>query len=78
MLFLSSDGSEAEFQSYLGEMPWWAMRYDLRDLKQAIAQQYGCTGIPMLVCLKTDGSLVSSKFRNDVSARKAEALDSLI
>ena len=78
MLFLSSDSSASEFQSYLAEMSWWAMSYDRRDLKEAIAQQYGCSGIPMLVCLKTDGSLVSASFRNDVSARKAEALDSLV
>eukprot|EP00801_Mesodinium_rubrum_P002102 Mrub_02102.p1 GENE.Mrub_02102~~Mrub_02102.p1 ORF type:complete len:389 (-),score=188.29 Mrub_02102:200-1366(-) len=78
VLFLSSDSSASEFQSYLAEMPWWAMSYDRRDLKEAIAQQYGCSGIPMLVCLKTDGSLVSASFRNDVSARKAEALDSLV
>ena len=32
----------------------------------------------MLVCLKTDGKLVSSSFRNDVTKNKAEALKSLI
>lgn len=58
-------------------MPWWALRYDNRELKEAISDQFGCSGIPMLVCLKTDGTLVSKSFRNNISASKAEALNSL-
>ena len=59
-------------------MPWWAMNFDLRELKKSVADKYEIRGVPFLVCLKTDGSQVNKNFRNDVTLNKAAALEALI
>lgn len=62
----------------MAEMPWWAMKFDLRDLKNTVSKKYGVNGIPHLVCMKTDGIMVSNTFRGDISSKKAEALNQLV
>jgi len=59
-------------------MPWYAVKFELRDLKNTISNKYGVNGIPHLACMKTNGIMVSNNYRSDVSAKMAEALNSLI
>jgi len=62
----------------MSEMPWWAMKYDLRDLNNTLSDKYGVSGIPHLACMNTNGTIVSNTFRGDITSKKAEALNELV
>jgi len=60
IVFLSSDHSEAEFTEYMAQMPWLALPYSERDLKSDLSALFEVRGIPSLVLLKADGSLITT------------------
>eukprot|EP00939_MAST-03C_sp_MAST-3C-sp1_P004723 g4723.t1 len=68
IVFVSSDKDNASFQSYFAEMPWKALDFAHRDLKTKLSEMYEVEGIPTLVLLKPDGSLISTDGRSLVSA----------
>merc|ERR1712151_1254285 len=51
VIFASSDKDEAAFKSYWDEMPWLALKYELREEKEGLADKFKCQGIPHLVIL---------------------------
>eukprot|EP00277_Geminigera_cryophila_P026977 CAMPEP_0179463624 /NCGR_PEP_ID=MMETSP0799-20121207/45644_1 /TAXON_ID=46947 /ORGANISM="Geminigera cryophila, Strain CCMP2564" /LENGTH=123 /DNA_ID=CAMNT_0021267001 /DNA_START=159 /DNA_END=528 /DNA_ORIENTATION=+ len=51
IVFVSSDRDEAQFQEYFETMPWLALPFGERDLKQTLSSKYGVNGIPKLVLL---------------------------
>jgi nucleoredoxin len=67
IVFVSSDKEEEAFTSYYGEMPWVALPYDKRDLKTALNKKYKVQGIPSLVILGPDGTLITKEGRDAVS-----------
>jgi nucleoredoxin len=68
IVFASSDRDEAGFNEYYGEMPFAAIPYSNRAAKEKLASNFGVSGIPMLIVLDTDGSVLSKKGRNLVSS----------
>jgi hypothetical protein len=52
---------------YYGEMPWLALPFAQRELKQKLSTKFGVSGIPSLVLISADGQLVSEKGREIVS-----------
>lgn len=59
ILFVSADNSPREFREYLNEMPWKA--YDFEDPnREKLQDAYQVTGIPRLVILKPDGSIIDN------------------
>jgi len=51
LVFVSSDKSEGEFDSYYAEMPWLALPYAARDLKGTLSKKYKVSGIPSLIVI---------------------------
>ena len=68
IVFVSSDKDEAAFDEYYGEMPFASLPYSERDTKGKLSSKYGVSGIPTLVVLDTDGTLMSKKGRNLVAS----------
>jgi len=68
VVFASSDRDEAAFQSYFGEMPWLALPYSDRELKETLSKKFKVSGIPTLVVLDKDGNTVTTDGRSEVSA----------
>lgn len=71
VVFCSSDRDANAFKSYYKEMPWLALPYSKRDLKEKLSNKYGVQGIPTLVLLNETGELLTTNGRNkimDVSA----------
>jgi len=68
IVFISSDKSDAEFNSYWGEMPWLALSYDQRDLKTKLGSKYNVSGIPTLIVLDSKGATVTTNGRSKVSS----------
>jgi len=63
IVFVSSDQDQAGFDSYFGEMSFFAVPYAARDVKDALAAKYGVRGIPTLVLLDGQGGLVEGNIR---------------
>eukprot|EP00928_Gymnodinium_smaydae_P082574 TRINITY_DN658_c1_g1_i1.p1 TRINITY_DN658_c1_g1~~TRINITY_DN658_c1_g1_i1.p1 ORF type:complete len:175 (-),score=43.37 TRINITY_DN658_c1_g1_i1:44-496(-) len=63
VVFVSSDRDEKSFNEYYGEMPWHALPFNARDLKQKLSEKFGIQGIPSLIVLDGQGSLVTKNGR---------------
>jgi len=69
IVFASSDQSEDQFKSYFAEMPWLAMPYSERELKESLSDEHECEGIPYLVILDGQtGKTITQEGRAEVSA----------
>eukprot|EP01041_Mallomonas_annulata_P013405 gene13405-28428_t len=66
IIFVSSDRDEAQFNEYYSSMPWLALPYSARDKKATLSSQYGVKGIPTLIILNKDGSLITDSGRSRV------------
>jgi len=60
IIFVSSDKDEVSFKEYFDEMPWLALPFPERQLKNDLSSVFEVNGIPMLVLLKPDGSLITT------------------
>lgn len=67
VVFCSSDNEEVEFKDYYGEMPWLSLPFkDAR--RDALSERFGVDGIPSLVILAPDRSLVTVSAVDDLMA----------
>jgi len=66
VVFCSSDQNDSAFQSYYKEMPWLALPYSKRELKEKLSNKYGVRGIPTLVLLNKEAELITTGGRNKV------------
>jgi len=67
VVFVSSDKSEDQFKSYFEEMPWVALPFSDRERKAALSKKFKVSGIPALIVLDTDGSVITTEGRAAVS-----------
>jgi len=69
LIFASSDHDDDQFNEYYKEMPWMALPYADRALKERLAKFYGCKGIPMLVVINAQtGETVTGDGRSALSS----------
>ena len=70
IVFVTSDRTKDDFESYYSKMPWLSMPYD--DIsgyaRRSLSSTFGIRGIPSLVVLDCDANVISSSGVNDVSA----------
>ncbi|NNE93408.1 MAG: redoxin domain-containing protein [Verrucomicrobiales bacterium] len=76
IVFVSFDNSEAEKAKYISEvgMEWLSVAGNRSDVGNALGQKYGVRGIPALVVLAPDGSVITKEGRADVSGNADGAL----
>jgi len=67
VIFVSSDKSEDEFKEYFGEQPWLALDYSDRKLKEQLSSAFGVSGIPSVVILDKDRSVINKEGRDAIS-----------
>jgi len=72
IVFVSSDRDESAFDSYYSEMPWLVLPYSDRDSKNALSECFGVSGIPSLVLLDRDQSVITLNGRGAVMQDVAE------
>ena len=59
VIFCSGDKTQEQFDEYYGEMPWVALpRGDARLAK--LAKKFEVKGVPRLIILKPDGTVIDS------------------
>lgn len=68
VVFVSSDRSANDFDEYYKEMPWLALPFEDRDRKNALSKKFKVKGIPALVILSKDGSVITTDGRSEVMA----------
>jgi len=74
IIFVSSDRAQSGFDEYFKSMPWIALPFGDRR-KNALSQRFQVAGIPTLIVLKKDGSVVSTTGRADVGNLGVRAYD---
>lgn len=68
IIFVSSDRTPEDFEEYYATMPWGKLPFAEREAKATLATQYGVQGIPRLVIVGADGTLVTGSAREEVAA----------
>mmetsp|Transcript_19040 Transcript_19040/g.42851 ORF Transcript_19040/g.42851 Transcript_19040/m.42851 type:complete len:285 (-) Transcript_19040:265-1119(-) len=68
VVFVSSDRDEASFKEYFKEMPWLALKYSDRKLKDQLSSMFGVNGIPSLVIVGPDGATITREGRGVVAS----------
>jgi nucleoredoxin len=72
IVFASSDQNEKAFREYFQEMPWLALPFADRARKEALSSHFGVRGIPTLVLLDVDRSVLTTSGRAAVFRDLAE------
>jgi len=67
VVFVSSDRDEQAFDEYFQEQPWLALPYADRERKDKLSKKFKVRGIPTLVILDADGSVITTDGRSAVS-----------
>jgi len=67
VVFVSSDKDEASFNEYFGEQPWLALPFHDREKKDALSKQFKVQGIPTVVVLGVDGSVITKDGKEAIS-----------
>lgn len=67
IVFVSSDKTEDQFKEYFAEMPWLALDYSDRKLKGQLSNLFGVQGIPSVVIIDADGSVISKDGRSAIA-----------
>merc|ERR1712070_382682 len=60
-----------QFDEYFGEMPWMALDYSDRKLKAQLSELFGVSGIPSVVIIDADGSVISKDGRSAIASDPA-------
>ncbi|CAF4476628.1 unnamed protein product, partial [Didymodactylos carnosus] len=60
IVFVSGDTDQASFDEYYKEMPWKAIPFADRTLAEKLNEKYEIQGIPSLIILKPDGSVLTA------------------
>jgi nucleoredoxin len=63
IVFISADKSSAEFKEYYSTMPFAAIPYDRKDIRDKLASRYEVSEIPTVVVLDAMGSIIDSDAR---------------
>lgn len=66
IIFVSSDRDKESFDSYYETMPFAALPFKQRDMKQQLSEKYDVSGIPKFVIFDGEGNIKSLDGRSDV------------
>merc|ERR1712185_371296 len=68
VVFVSSDKDQEQFEDYFKDMPWLALDFEDRKRKAQLSNMFGVRGIPALVIIDTDGSVITKEGRGALSS----------
>lgn len=66
IVFASSDKDEAAWKEYYAEMPWLALPYSNREIKDALSKKFKVRGIPSFVILDSEGNTITTEGRDEI------------
>jgi len=59
IIFISSDKDQESFNKYFYNMPWYALPFYNRELKQSLCNKYEIKSIPSLIFINNEGELIT-------------------
>ncbi|CAN0453963.1 unnamed protein product, partial [Ectocarpus sp. 12 AP-2014] len=65
IVFVSSDKSEEEFSTYMGDMPWLSVPFDGKT-RGTIAQLLGVSALPTLLVFDEEQQLITANGRQEI------------
>lgn len=68
IVFVSSDRDESAFKEYFASMPWLAVPFSERQVKEALDKKYKIAGIPSVVVVDPQGELITKEGRAEISS----------
>lgn len=68
IVFASSDRDQGAFDEYYASMPWLALPYAQRELKEKLSSKFKVRGIPTLVLIDADGNTITTDGRSSISS----------
>ncbi|EKX37805.1 hypothetical protein GUITHDRAFT_89574 [Guillardia theta CCMP2712] len=63
IVFVSADRSQEAFDSYFGQMPWFAVDFQDGNARSTLSSAIGVEGIPKLALFDTEGRLITGEGR---------------
>jgi nucleoredoxin len=66
IIFVSSDRDQSSFDEYYAEMPWCALPFSNRALKQTLGGKFKVSGIPAFFLVNPEGEVYNDKGRGVV------------
>ena len=68
VIFVSSDRDDASFTDYFKTMPWLALAFKDRNIKEKLCTKYGIRGIPTFILVDgNSGKLITANGRSKVT-----------
>jgi nucleoredoxin len=74
IVFVSSDNDEKSFKEYLATMPWISLKLGSEE-SEKLGDHYKVSGIPRLVIIKPDGTVVDQNGRKEITTNGEKAYD---
>lgn len=68
LVFVSADSDEDSFKQYASTMPFPCLSFENGGLKDRLEERFGVKGIPTLVTVDVDGTLISRDGRQGVTS----------
>ena len=69
VVFVSADRDIDSFNAYFASMPWLAVKYSDAETRKALNSLFEVAGIPTLVVLDAQGSVITMQGRADIGNR---------
>lgn len=69
VVFVSADRDSDSFNAYFAAMPWLAVKYSDGETRKALNSLFEVSGIPTLVVLDAQGSVITMQGRADIGNR---------
>ncbi|XP_048759645.1 nucleoredoxin-like [Ostrea edulis] len=66
IIFVSYDRDQDHFDNFYCEMPWHAIPYSDEDKRDELADKYDVKGIPYLVIMDSQGTIIDKEGRGTV------------
>lgn len=63
IIFVSADETDEEAMDYFKSMPWKMLNFEQRDLETQLSRTFQVRGIPSLVLVEADGTLITTEGR---------------
>lgn len=73
IIFVSCDPDVKQFEEFYGMMPWAALPFEEKDLRDQLLEHYPSKEFPELVILKKNGGIGTKNGRADIEKYGAKA-----
>lgn len=67
IIFIGSDKTPYEFENYYKQMPWLALPYERRDLKEKLVEMFNFKTIPQLIFVDEHFNIITKQGRKTVA-----------